>query len=785
MRAAATCLASVAALLAAPVTFGATIRHVEPLQLTWGDIDFFENGTLAREQGWFAQAPPHFTNSAIPPQVQTCLSNSFLVCTGTVASALVWRINRDALLQFMDKAIASGCIDPANATFSALPPDGENGDTVSWNFGFRFTPVEVAPAAPASIEVALQVADVPFGTAWRIPVLAALQNTGVLAYAKLPAGADSALATNQAALHLFLAPMELRAPPAFPRVEDRADFSGYEIPIAYGLRAMAEALMILGPERSFTADAAKRLQGRLSPASAESFDEAEFWFPESDRVRMELGRPTISTGSSPADLLRVGFVTGSGPDRLERVLPTNNHWAIRAGPFRRMTAPEARVFEVRIGTNRVAVTNLVSSVPNPKRRASLSNDISSVEAVMRQKALARAPQEPFFWLPAVRRPHAVTIRSLERTRYVEAVSAEFVTNRLDYLGRYAPFPVRFKVGINYSTERGFGAAAESAITGFPFPGDEFSLSGSISEELKKGALNYSLPYYRSLDRRTEFNLRFIGELGDDDHFRLGNLTEDPFTHRYGVAGIEHQISRSFNRWSFITRESLMWEDHELDAAPVRLPDEDSGLLLSHAQEWRFRPDISTNASVAWRYSATPRFTWAPALGWDRDFWKAELGLGMEAAFGGEERDAMYVRVNGAGGLGSRDITPALLYRLGDINRMLGLEPGEFAGTSFAHGQLLYGVGLQTLLGGLLNSSNRLAGILSSLDLQAIAEVGAAFDRSRFSTDEQDDVVSSYGIGLETRTGTAAGGPAVQLGYAWSPDSVRRGGRIFTAINWAF
>lgn len=767
---------------------GAPVAYREMLKLKWGKVEFIDGGNRVTVDAWYTRTPPTFAvNEVFSLKDRLCLSNSFLVCTGRVGNAVVWRISSSTRQNFSTRAGDDGCVVPGSVTgFSPLPDDWESGSkSREWTFGFR---CQVAPPRPEpSLELALLVEDVPAGTAWEIPIAPALANERVRHYADLSPQQAEAVMVNTAWTHLFLVAPPLRSPPSFPAVINKPEFAGFEVPIAFGVRALAEIAATLSAGRHFSEATRAMLERRLSPDTTNAFPGAYRWFPEPDASQKKFPNTYIDRGGIDA-LIRVGHPTPAGNDLLERVLPERNEWAIRVGPFRRALAPIARVSFIHGRTNDFPVEDLSKLIRNPDKLADWQADLSTLENCL-QDALNDRPagRGDFFWVPDLTDAHARTVRNLERTRFVGAVQASFRSNRFEYGTTYVPIPVTGKIGASYNPDQGFGGSVELSFTGWPRPGDDFSVRGTVAQRALEGALSYKLPYYRSLDRLTRLGLEILGEAGEDDRFRLGSLSRDPFEHRHAAGGIEHEIFHQASGWDWTERDTVLWDAHELKQRNRTAALKDAGVLFRHRQIWRFTPDVADGAKVAFDYSFTPAIAFGPRVGWDKSFWTGEVGGHGRMAFGGEDR-AMRVTLRGAFGAASDNLPPALLYRLGDVDRLAGLEPGEFSGLSYVHGELSYDISLSFLLGGLFTNEQGTEDpppFLAGLALQVLAEIGTFSEAQEFQAATQPDkIVSSYGLALQ-KMEPGLGGVAFRLGYAWSPDSLRKSGRVFTSLDWSF
>lgn len=782
---------------------GADLTYAEPLRVEWGEVSFRTGETDDAEQTWFARTSPTFaagTHFSLAERL--CLSNAFLSATGRVAGQLVWRINRGTLIRFRQLAQGAPCLPGAEFTGAdPAPDDWESGPkTVDWEFAFDYT-LPGVELAPPTLELALLTDDVPTGVAWEVPIPAALDDPDLVARAELTPDALASVRTAASWARVFLvapgtfAKGVFHETADFPSVRTVPDLRAESMPAAFGLRALAEIAAVFGADRSFRSSAFEQLRRRLSPDQPEAFPGAARWFPEADSSRRALEVTWVQTGISPDQLVQIANPS-AGVFETPRVLSETNEWAVRVGPFRRMQPPLARIGQVQGATQThdvAALPTLLSNRPSLLQR--YERDLRDLDAKMQAKITGSAPAaEGYFWLPEWTQAAALTarersVRSLERVRYVRGVTVAFVTNRFVYEGVYAPAEIHGQVGASYNSTHGAGLEVEGGWDGLVRAGDSLSVKGTVAERLLSGELSYALPYHRSLDRRTTLQLELFGEAGRDDEFRLGSLSPSPFRHEHEAGGLAHRMHHSADAWTWEERDEVLWDAHELSPTDWPGAGADAGLLLHHQQTWRWTPAEGSNAPARWDYWIAPALDIAPPVGWKDAFVRGEFGAGVRASFGGSSRDGMYVSLRGAYGCASAELPPVLEFRLGDARRLYGLEPGEYSGRSFVHGELAYGLNLSPLLGGLFRGTNGVSQpppFLEGLYLQALAEIGTFSPQGGLhALAEPERVLSSFGAALEKTAPALGAGAGFRIGYAWSPDSLRRHGRLFTALSWSF
>lgn len=775
---------------------GATLTYTEPITIEWGKVEFTENGQQEEEEIWFTRIPPTFAcNGQFTKPQRLCLSNSLLVCTGHVGRILVWRMDGTLNGAFKERVEGDHRFDGKNFRPPTKPDDWQTGKRIrSWNFTLKYeVDADNTGNPPPTLELALLAEEVPQGVAWVVPIARAQKDTQVQRYAELCPEGQAAVARSAPWARLFLtAPSSLQKT-NHPRVVPVPDLAPFALPISFGVRALAEVTAVFGEDRAFRETTYGLLRGRLSPETTNSFRGAHRWFPEPDISRHELDGVDVLTDSHPGELVRVGYPT-AGKFDTQRVLPEVNEWAIRVGPFRRVQPPLVRVDQVRGRTKDHPVESLPTLLAGqPEALAQYQADIRKQETNLVVAANNHAPGNgEFFWLPDLVEKNALAVQAMEAVQFTDNIKPTFQTNRVVYHTTYAPATVTGKLGASYNPEQRFGANVEAGWSGLLRPGDALSAKATIAERAIDGELSFRLPYHRSLDRRSRFQIEILGQAGKDDHFRLGSLSTEPLHHQHQSGGVEHQIWHQGDGWELTERDAVLWDAHDLSQPETSRSFSDAGFLFRHRQIWRFTPTASKNAALLWEHTVTPTLTFGPQLGWDKTFGLGELPAGAKASFCGEDHRAMYISLRGALGESTAGLPPALLYRLGDAERLFGLEPGEFSGRSYVHGEAAYGLSLSHLLGGLFeNKKNQTdkdetPAFLDGLYLQVLAEIGTiSTDGGLRAVSQPDKVVTSYGVALEKTIPEFGRGAGFRIGYAWSPDSLRSGGRIFTALNWNF
>ncbi|HET7537600.1 MAG TPA: hypothetical protein VFJ90_14165, partial [Candidatus Didemnitutus sp.] len=474
------------------------------------------------------------------------------------------------------------------------------------------------------------------------------------------------------------------------------------------------------------------------------------------------------------------------------------NWVLRFGPFRRMPRPVASVTQARGKEHVYTIEDLKKFFADrPQEVAKFEKNMATLQARL-QALLDEVAQSPagdemreakFFWAPAVRKFHEAAVAALYYEKYTDTLTAMVTDNAIEYRTMFKKATAGGKVGVTYDPEHSGGVEASLTGSGLLRPQDALTLSATSANQMIIGSLNFRVPYAGNPSRQIGKEILIFAEAGRDEKFRLGSLSADPFDHEFQNGGAEHQYQRNVGTWKWTMKNAALWANHVL-AANGTLPEQkDNGLTIRHRESWTTTFGGANGKRQEVEF--TPWGEYSPEVGWEKAFWQAGVALRAKLWFGGKDpkngQDGypppMYVGVDVDGGWGSDDRPAALLYRMGDIDRMFGLDPGEFSGPNYSHGEILYSLSAAHVLRGVFKGEDgkpdpkAMPPLLQSLFVQAMAEVGRVSGTDR--------TLTSYGVAIETAGAVGAGGAGLRLGYAWSPQSFRSKGRAFTALNWSF
>lgn len=762
------------------------ISYREPLRVEWGSVtsDLFFG---EKELTWFTRSKPTFaTGELLLPAERNYLADKLeTFCAGIADDGQqVWIVSAAAMEELRIQTEADPL--PSFSVFSPTPiDDWSPGQPTSQPWTLTLTvdaPRGIKPPRPPLLEIVLMVEGVPAKTAWQVSPQLAATNAKVASYAALEASEVEVLRKAARWATIFLVPASFSDGDRPLSVTKLTDLDTYAVPLGFGVRALAEAAALFDARRTPGGENFKKLEARLSPGEPNAFPRSNWWFPEPSATRQEMPKFNTFTGMT-GRLVDISYPpSGSEPYNALRVRSVRNEWVIKAGPFRAMTRVSAAVTGVSGKTKNYTVEELreqfadqpqvidanLRNIEGLKERLNVSLD-----RVWRGPEGQRLQTARFFWLPEVRDFDAAVRLALADELYTTPVRGEIEPGGMRYSTLFKPATVKGKVGLAYDPDSGAGLTASIAGRGLLDPRDTLSLSAQTAERDISGHLEYRNPYHQTDARSREYTVS--ATLGRDDEFLLGSLSADPFIHRYAQAGAEHRWQWGPAAHRFTLALAAMWDAHELSQEGVTATQQDDGLSIRPRALWE-------KSISSWEFLATTTVELNPAVGWDEAFWRGDARAQAKYKWGGESHEAMYAILLADGGSGTDDRPAALLYRLGEGDRMPGLKPGEYSGSEFLHGRITFGVSVAHLLKGLFKKDGKpdpsaIPPAFNLMFAEAFAEAGHLSGIGQ--------VLSSYGVALQTKSAGPDGAVGFRLGYAWSPDSTETKGRVFSALDWNF
>lgn len=352
-------------------------------------------------------------------------------------------------------------------------------------------------------------------------------------------------------------------------------------------------------------------------------------------------------------------------------------------------------------------------------------------------------------------------------------------------------------------------------------GEGISLAASLGTDSTSASASYLRPDQR-LGNATNFKLRYDGSYVRDRDVRLGNQS-GPLVHREEIllgpraridfiklakpendrAGESRQSRWDYSASLFAGFRNLTGEGSAdlLGTSPNRL----NGMALIHEQSVEFEnaPVSSAGGSIAPNPVRAQKFAAGAKLEITEfiprshaAYTMARLDLFARQEFGVEGRTDYYVEGRWSGGAMSRAASRLDFWRLGGQDVVSGLDAGELAGRTMWSAAIEGGWNLASLAAkfgspksSVENASSSDAAAAEKSPLDGLFLVGLA-DYGRVGGQEDagglfssHPSASSFGTGI--RFFGVLPGPSkdssLTLGYAWSPESIRKSGRVFVRV----
>lgn len=807
------------------------LRYRETIEVEWGVITL-PDGEGAQEM-WFARQPPTFAatfeGNSFTERERSCLTSLIGAHLGkTEEGESVFPLSREELDRFADAVRRSACFGAGEfAVVNSLdaPEDDDAARRKSWEMrvGFERRPNDLSsgtdtlnPTANPGLELILVVDEVPLGTVLQTTLPALLRDPQVRAYAGLTTDEVARAESAASWVTVYLASQSTlaRNPTdrtveslAGPSTGQNGDVSSraaaldvWAVPLGYGLRTAVEIAGVMPEERRFEAALAKRLSERIVPGRSETFATASQWIPGDATNSPPLDRFEFSSEGGARFDVFVNFPAANetaGSDRFPSIQTDRSSWVVRAGPFVRIREIKPVIRAIAMGPALHPVDTLGEGRP-PDWVAQQREAIAEIEERMKNRLsalLATRHGQPwreggYYWAPAWRAFHLHALRELDNLRFTDGMIGQLDGKGIaTYSGLYRLAEVSGKIGGGYAPEQGFGVDTEISASGLLHPRDALSVDLSWAENVLGGGLSYRLPVYRNLDRHeTRVDMALLASVqgSEDEAFRLGGLWPETRTRQSTSGGIDHELVWSRGPWRMKLLTGVLWETYRL-THDGRLTDVD-GLAIRHAHDWEYQQDEVDGASGVWTVAFGTRASYRPDVGWESPFWTADFSLRATWSFGGKagEPRPYFVFAETGAGLSDADVPDAVLYRVGDGQFLIGLEPGEFSGRRFVRGNLTAGILLSHLLQRVADlAPAQLPPMLQTIFFQTSAEWAQVEGQGRSPRQQEREQLSSYSLALALPQEIDARSVSLRIGYGWSPESLRKRGRFFTALAWRF
>jgi len=396
---------------------------------------------------------------------------------------------------------------------------------------------------------------------------------------------------------------------------------------------------------------------------------------------------------------------------------------------------------------------------------------------------------------------------------------------LVFSGVWLPRETEFTAGIGYSTDKGLGGKLGLTSRNLlPVKNSLLNFSIEAGTEKQEGHLSYTLPdYYKSADGRLSSQLDLTADYKRDDDQKLGAPDKTGVEEKRATGALKNVLHFVANpaavsaeagnqpgTWAYgaTLETTLGYSDTQLDTSGIRdVQDGSLFFALANLQQhgWRElrRPEVPGigKLEMFWQLRGKKGFT--AGLG-DFDFFSGETRGGLTLYFGDKSSRDFFARVLGGGAINSSNTPVFEQFRLGGDTIVRGLEEGE---------RLARGVVYDSVEGGVRagriwqwisptpetgpvaaepgTSTTKPGPSVGGFDL-GNTYVSLFFDHayitrpsSRSGADKLSRDLESVGAALEIPLPTSAVQGRLQLGYAWSPQSIHEQGRSFVSVTLDF
>jgi hypothetical protein len=422
------------------------------------------------------------------------------------------------------------------------------------------------------------------------------------------------------------------------------------------------------------------------------------------------------------------------------------------------------------------------------------------------------------------------VSRLEKADHVaDPLAAANPDGTLAFTGTWLPNDTEITAGIGFSTDKGVNGTINFSSFNTPFhDNDAFQLSITAGTEKSSGTLSYQLPYYRSANGAWSADLNITGDYAKDTDSKLGVPNEETHDEEKWNAEVRNVLrnrSEKRSQTNSVTdgfqpsrRQSTRLETaiglssvtlqgiegiEDLSAEEGRF----GYFLVEAGQQWTWEirdPDKPGFGSfdLAWRNQS--KFGFDAGQG-DFNFFSTSGSISGTVRFGRLHSRDYLVRLRLAGGsiTGTSPISEE--FEFGGDSLVRGMEEGERIARGFAGGSFEAGISVNRLLSFLGKESSAtpagsnpettttgqprsvLPPQLSGAFLIAFVDyVKVTRSSSRSDDNSLGDQLKSFGAALDISLPVDGDRAAsIQLGYAWSPESVEEGGRFFTAARFDF
>jgi hypothetical protein len=412
--------------------------------------------------------------------------------------------------------------------------------------------------------------------------------------------------------------------------------------------------------------------------------------------------------------------------------------------------------------------------------------------------------------------------NIERERKIVAASVETADTAIVFTALYQPRITDIKGGVGYSTDKlltgSLSLASQNAF------GDDSLLKLALTAGLEKqeAEFSYGRPFFHRRDSPFTSRMDITARYLRDNDQKLGMPAEVGFDEEQYSVTVGHTLE--FKRVS-VDQERKPGSATENETAlnhayfaklttSAGLSDTRLGAPAELKAEAESGQVLFLLADLEQQWSRKLRMTGEPGLGESKLVWNIHLKKGFEAGPGDFDFFAAQTAATASaywGNITSRDFLIRLTlggaivtgnsprfeeFRLGGESTVRGLEYGERIARGAVYETVQAGITVDRVVSAIsqvikkqqdgkpaAKESGQGAG---GLDLKSIF-LNAFFDYAyitRRGSRDPDGTRSleAVGLSLEMRLPESAGKGSLELGYAWSPDSIHEHGRIFTSAH---
>ena len=371
-------------------------------------------------------------------------------------------------------------------------------------------------------------------------------------------------------------------------------------------------------------------------------------------------------------------------------------------------------------------------------------------------------------------------------------------NPLGVAVTYAPRTVRIDSSLHYTPEQNLTGELTGSSNNLFLRGDAAELSVDGGDGTRDASLSYDWPWGPRDDSGIAKNTAEAGAAYTFDH----DVLMGQAAAAHAAEEIESLYLRDSVRLAASARAELKFrltagaEKASLNSAAPLFATAPGGQGILAAAG--FQGDLApVPAEDKTAHGWLARHTEAHVLAegkqvWesrDRSYHTAYFDADVEVFSGAAEARNVYGQIAVGAGLASRETPAHALFRLGGDARLRGLEEGELVGRNYAFARLELGAGLGYLMDAFgPKTAGTAAAPSPPIFILGFAEAGRIDGTEAFvDSGSRRTAAQSLGGGIRAPVQTPGGnGPmSVNLGYAWSRQSIKHSGRTFTSVGLSF